>query len=30
MDMAFKHLKSYSLPDNLRHLERGRLPPVSK
>ena len=30
MDMAFKHLKSYSLPDNPRHLERGRLPPVSK
>ena len=30
IDMEFKHLKSYNLPDNLSHLERGALPPVSK
>ena len=30
IDMEFKHLKSYSLPDNLSYLEKGALPPVSK
>lgn len=25
----FKHLKSYSLPDNLKSIEKGALPPVS-
>lgn len=28
--IAFRHLKSYPLPDNLRSLEKGALPPVSR
>lgn len=28
-DTRFRHLRNYSLPDNLSHLKKGALPPIS-